>query len=155
LPRGKQKVNNGWEKYYDLFKRRMLLGTVLRCPRCRNKLSLDMDFRKTDLTFKCHRCGHKYKKPLTQADLEPDWMIKSRFGKKRKLRDDQFWQMDKIVHQIKSHRLGIVPDKVKRNCALVAFLFLTGARISEVVGMDKPLPKKQRTDKDGQRTTHY
>lgn len=101
------------------------MGGVLRCPTCLNK---KLYHSKAQQLYICQNCGNKTEQPK-------DTGIIKKPSKKRNLRDDQFWSRQKVLRILSLNLKDIIAPKIRyRDCALVALLFLTGARISELVG---------------------
>lgn len=112
----------------------------LRCTECKNKLMYPRDYDTEDNTFRCRICNAVMDEPkasqvMNKTKVFKDGNMKSMVVK-RNLSDDQFFHRHKILQVLnKAYKDGYVTDKVLRDCALVSVLFLTGSRISEIVGM--------------------
>lgn len=115
-----------------------------RCTKCMNKLTVKMK----NGIFTCKKCG--------KHNPEPKISYTEHLGhkRKRKVQDGDLWSYHKIVKALDTlyHAKGKLPTKrVLRNCALISILFLTGSRVSEILGVKnkkgdyivKPLIRKQ------------
>jgi len=113
---------------------------VLACPKCRKKLRPRIN--KTKSGWACYVCGFKFPTPFLRTENYYSKVIilngkPVRRKNKRKFTDNDLLKRKELVMSLTRY----VADKYKirrkdiRNAALIAFLFLTASRISEVLGI--------------------
>jgi integrase len=149
---------------------------VLACPHCRRKLDPATNKRKK--WWRCYVCGEKFEQPFARSEDyytkiigfkklrvpirdENNRIVPGEFvteskpiyrKKKRSLDEQELITREELKKQIDEYRkkhIGNKYNKTLRNIAYICFLFLTGCRVEEVVGMrfidkieNKPVPGK-------------
>lgn len=133
--RGRPKLSNGWEKNYQIYKTYVNKNYVLRCPDCKRKILLDRDYKREKCMFRCNWCAKFFTKPYLKSYT---------FRKKRKVSNEEIWNRKQLIKVINNYRNNkeILSTYDLRNMALVSALFLTGARISEILG----IPREGRSE---------
>jgi len=137
---------------------------VACCPKCKKKVSIKLN-RRSNNTWKCYFCYEEFDTPVARSKdyfneivgyknkkvrmkdeegriIEGEYVtqkIPIRRGKKRSFTDDDLITREQLKKQLKDMYNDILymknPTIPIRNLAFLSFLFLTGCRIEEVVGM--------------------
>jgi len=137
---------------------------VFACTKCGKKILAKYNFRKSQKDWKCYVCGNEMETPAKRrADFYEDILgykkvkepVKDELGRvlkgeynikkvpirrknKRKFTDDDVIERDKIVRILREEYMKN-PYKLSqfdiRNAAFIAYIFLTGSRVEEVVGV--------------------
>jgi len=106
---------------------------TVACPKCSKSMHKDLNKRK-DKTWKCYSCKHICTKPNVREK------VRLNVGKKRVIQDRDILKRPQVLNDL--NKASADPYKLKqtdvRDFALICTLYLTGARISEVVGMPDP-----------------
>lgn len=92
------------------------LKTGLCCPHCNNS---SIRYNKKEKKYMCYACKESFVKPNEK-------IFKSGYYKKRKPTDMVFISKEELIEKI--HYLSV------RDRALISVLYLTGARVSEIIG---------------------
>ncbi len=93
------------------------------CPECNKPLY----FKNDKGLYKCYYCKHETKEPVIRNRLKDI----SKRNKKRVISDNDIISRNELLHKIKT----IGGLKFTMNRALISLLYLTAARVEEVVGL--------------------
>lgn len=110
---------------------------VIRCKQCDNIIRYRNQKDREYGTYTCGFCKKKHTNDVYFSELKKDFSAR----KKRSMIQQEVWtpqQLLEVIEYLKNTR-----DK-----AMIAFLYLTGSRISEVVGIRKPLKKITDIEKE-------
>jgi len=133
----------GWEFNFSILSK-IQQGKRFRCPNCNNVLDVLKHYRKRTKDLRCRLCGTETKKPIVEE------LSANTRRKKATVQTHELWDRFKLLKKLKDYRMRefqrgfIGSERVIRDLALVSLLFLTGGRVSELVGVYKP--RKNRKD---------
>lgn len=139
-------ADNNWQHNFAILSKAQV-GKRFRCPGCNNVMDVLKNYRKKTKDLRCRLCGTETKKPIVEEISE------NTRRKKTTVQTHELWDRYKLAKKLKTYRMKefernfIGSERVIRDLALVAMLFLTGGRVSELVGIYKPrknrkLPKE-------------
>jgi len=124
---------------------------IYACKNCNQALSIDINFKR-DKTWYCYRCKTEM---LNKGDDKPITRKRKSVGMDPKVKtnasDSDISMFTKEVFLHKLNEMWAEPFKVSprilRNTAFISLLWLTGCRVSEVLGRpEKGLTRKQARD---------